>query len=547
VNIQLTERQRYDLEMLVSGGFAPLTGFLTERDYQSVLTQMRLANGALWPMPITLDLGDSLAARLSCGQSIFLCDAEGHQLARLVVSSIWQPDKTLEAQAVFGTTSPSHPGVHYLLTKTGRYYVGGEVLPVAEPRHADFQALRLTAQQLRDRFKALGWDRVVGFQTRNPMHRAHFELTCRAADQLAAKLLIHPVVGPTKPGDIDYRRRVRCYEKLMPYYRPNTAMLSLLPLAMRMAGPREALWHALIRKNFGCTHFIVGRDHAGPGVNEAGQPFYLPYAAQDLVAMHQNEAGIAMVPFQEMVYVRNKQCYLPANEVVEADDIARISGTEFRRRLQEGARIPEWFSFPEVLAALKHQKKSGCCIFFTGLSAAGKSTLAKALANHLEAAGKTVSLLDGDIVRQNLSKGLGFSREDRDENVRRVGYVATEIVKHGGVAICALIAPYKTVRDEVREKVEMLGDFIEVFVDTPLAVCELRDPKGLYQRARAGELKQFTGIDDVYEPPVNPEVRLDTSIMSVEECLSGLLDACLPVGGIVSRSRQADRLLPDPL
>jgi sulfate adenylyltransferase len=351
------------------------------------------------------------------------------------VEDIWQPDKKEEALQIFGADDDAHPGVYYLHSQAGPVYVGGRVYGVQPPHHYDFIKHRSTPAELREQFKKVGWRKVVAFQTRNPMHRAHQELTFRAAQQAEANLLIHPVVGMTKPGDVDHYSRVRCYQHLLDHYPVQTTALSLLPLAMRMGGPREALWHAIIRKNYGCTHFIVGRDHSGPGKNSKGADFYGPYDAQELVAMHEEEIGIKMVPFEAMVYVDEKAEYIPFSEVKESDTVRNISGTEFRRRLQEGLDIPEWFSFPEVVAELRRtyppKHKQGFTVFFTGLSGAGKSTIANALLTKLlEMGERPVTLLDGDIVGKNLSSELGFSKEHRNLNLTRIGYVASEIVKH---------------------------------------------------------------------------------------------------------------------
>ncbi len=512
----LTMRQLCDIEMLLNGAFSPLEGFLDEADYQSVLSKMHLTSGVIWPMPITLDVTPQFAEKLKEGDTIALRDGEGVLTATMEISSVYRPDRELEAKSVFGTTDTKHPGVSYLKTRSNEVYLGGKLRGVEAPVHYDFKHLRDTPKELRDRFQKLGWRRIVAFQTRNPMHRAHQELTFRAAKDVEANLLIHPVVGMTKPGDVDHFTRVRCYEHLLKVYPEQTTALSLLPLAMRMGGPREAVWHAIIRKNYGCTHFIVGRDHAGPGKDSNGKPFYGPYDAQRLMKELEKELDIAMVPFKNMVYVEDKAQYFPEDEIEPGARTLDISGTELRRRLQEGAEIPEWFSFPAVVAELRRthppRHKQGFTVFFTGLSGSGKSTVANALMVKLmEMGGRPVTLLDGDLVRKHLSSELGFSKEHRDLNIQRIGYVASEITKNGGIAICAPIAPYAATRKLVREMIEPLGGFIEVHVATPLEVCEQRDRKGLYAKARAGILKQFTGISDPYEVPENPEMRLDTT------------------------------------
>ncbi|MCU0908856.1 MAG: bifunctional sulfate adenylyltransferase/adenylylsulfate kinase [Rhodobacteraceae bacterium] len=519
----LSPRQLCDLELLMNGGFAPLKGFLGQADYDGVVAGMRLADGTLWPMPVTLDVSEAFAATVEPGQDIALRDAEGVILATMTVTDKWTPDRAREAVHVLGADDIAHPAVAYLHRKAGPVYLGGPVTGIQQPVHYDFKARRDTPNELRALFRKLGWRRVVAFQTRNPLHRAHQELTFRAAREAEANLLIHPVVGLTKPGDVDHFTRVRCYEAVLSKYPAQTTHLSLLNLAMRMGGPREALWHAIIRKNHGCTHFIVGRDHAGPGKNSAGKDFYDPYAAQEMVRAHQAEVGIEMVDFRQMVYVQEKAQYYPVNEVPEGSTVLDISGTELRRRLREGLEIPDWFSFPEVVAELRRtsppRSKQGFTVFLTGLSGSGKSTIANALMVKLmEMGGRPVTLLDGDVVRKHLSSELGFSKEHRDINIRRIGYVASEITKNGGIAICAPIAPYAATRAAVREMIEAYGAFLEVHVATPLEECERRDRKGLYKLAREGKIKEFTGISDPYEAPETPELRVNTEGLEVDYC-----------------------------
>ncbi len=524
----LTERQLCDLELLLGGGFSPLTGFMNRADLEAVMKDMRLADGTLWPMPITLDVSEEVAQGLSTGDSLALRDPEGVMLAVLHVEDVWQVDRAAEAKAVFGSTDEKHPGVAHLLRRTQPYAVGGRLEGLQLPFHYDFKTLRRSPAELRARFAKRGWRKVVAFQTRNPMHRAHFELTLRAARDLEANLLIHPVVGMTKPGDVDHYTRVRCYQALLDHYPQHTTDLSLLPLAMRMGGPREAVWHAIIRKNYGCTHFIVGRDHAGPGNDSSGEPFYGPYDAQELLRQHEEELGVEMVPFKMMVYAEDQDLYMPVDEVPEGTRTLSISGTELRDRLAGGREIPEWFTFPEVADELRKthppRARQGFTVFFTGLSGAGKSTVANVLlVKLLEMGGRPVTLLDGDIVRKNLSSELGFSKEHRDINIRRIGFVASEITKNGGIAICAPIAPYENVRQEVKETVAPGGGYILVHMATPLEVCEERDRKGLYAKARAGVIKEFTGISDPYEEPQDPDLYIDTSDLSPEEAANKII------------------------
>jgi sulfate adenylyltransferase len=524
----LTPRQICDLELLMNGGFHPLKGFQTEADYNRVVEEMRTADGTLWPIPITLDVSQKFADTIEPGQDIALRDQEGVILAILSVTDKWVPDKRREAEKVFGADDIAHPAVNYLHNVAGPVYLGGPVTGIQPPVHYDFRARRDTPNELRAFFRKLGWRRIVAFQTRNPLHRAHQELTFRAAKEAQANLLIHPVVGMTKPGDVDHFTRVRCYEAVLDKYPAATTHLSLLNLAMRMAGPREALWHGIIRRNHGCTHMIVGRDHAGPGKNSQGVDFYDPYAAQELFRQHEAEIGIEMVDFKQMVYVQERAQYEPRDEVEEGATILDISGTELRRRLREGLEIPDWFSFPEVVAELRRtsppRSKQGFTVFFTGLSGSGKSTIANALMIKLmEMGGRPVTLLDGDVVRKHLSSELGFSKEHRDINIRRIGYVASEITKNGGIAICAPIAPYAATRRAVREMVEQFGAFVEVHVATSLEECERRDRKGLYKLAREGKIKEFTGISDPYEVPENPELRVDTESVDVDYCAQQVL------------------------
>lgn len=524
----LGPRQLCDFELLVVGGFSPLRGFMARADYESVCTDMRLADRTLWPIPITLDVPQEVAAGLAPGASLALRDPEGVMLAVLHVDDVWQPDRAVEAQAVYGTTSRHHPGVAWLLDRSHAWYVGGTIEAIQPPTHYDFRSLRLTPADVREEFRRLGWSRVVAFQTRNPMHRAHYELTRRAAVETGAGLLVHPVVGLTKPGDVDHYTRVRCYRAVMDTYPKGSAMLALLPLAMRMGGPREVLLHAIVRRNYGCTHLIVGRDHAGPGNDGDGKPFYGPYDAQNMLRAHEAEIGVRMVPFRAMEYLASRDTYVPEDEVPAGETVLSLSGTQLRRRLQNGESIPEWFTFPAVASELRatHPPKArqGFTVFMTGLSGSGKSTIANVLlVKLLERGGRPVTLLDGDLVRHHLSSELGFSKEHRDLNIRRIGFVASEITRHGGIAICAPIAPYASTRRDVRQMIEPHGGFVLVHVATPLEVCEARDRKGLYAKARAGIIPQFTGVSDAYEPPTDASLVIDTRESSAEEAADQIL------------------------
>ena len=534
----LKDRQLFDLEMLMVEGFAPLRGFMTRTDYDSVVDDMRLKSGELFPIPVVLDVPESFPHEV--GERIVLCDQYGNPMAVMTIESRWHPDKDREVKEVYGTDDTLHPGVRYVMNQMHDVYIGGPVETVNLPKRHDFVDVRFTPAELKARFKERGWSEVVAFQTRNPMHRVHFELVRRAHEKTGLPVLVHPVVGMTREGDIDYITRVHTYRVVCEKYGKDFTQLALLPLAMRMAGPREALWHMIVRKNYGCTHLIVGRDHAGPGKNKEGEPFYGPYEARELAIRYQDEVGIRVVPSDELAYVPGRGEYVAADELEEGEETEGISGTEFRRRLFADEPIPEWFSFPESIAELKvgveKQRRRGVTLFFTGLSGAGKSTIASILASRLlELQDREVTFLDGDIIRNHLTSELGFSKEHRDLNVSRVGYVASEITKHGGIAICSLIAPYHTARQKARELVESHGTFIEVYVSTPLSVCEERDTKGLYEKARQGLITGFTGIDDPYETPGSAELVLDGGEGTPEQHAEAVIDH-LKARGFITRT-----------
>ena len=525
----LRDRQICDLEMILNGGFSPLNGFLNKENYENVLIDMRLSDGSVWPMPITLDVNSKFSKSISIGENITLKDKEGFSIAVLEVENKWEPDLYKEAELIFGTKDVSHPGVDYLLNYSNNIYIGGKVELIDLPHHYDYKDLRLSPKNLKQKFKDLGWDNIVAFQTRNPLHKAHVEMTLKALEDLDANLLIHPVVGMTKAGDVDHYTRVRCYQHVLNKYPKNKAILSLIPLAMRMGGPREALWHALIRKNYGCTHLIVGRDHAGPGLNKEGNPFYGPYDAQEMLQKFEEEIGIKMVPFKFLVYLPDENIYKPIDEISNDTNYKTVSGTELRDYLDKGKDIPEWFTYKEVANELQKSQppisKRGFTVFFTGLSGSGKSTLANGLLiKLLENGNKPVTLLDGDIVRTHLSSELGFSKEHRSLNVKRIGYVASEITKNGGIAICAPIAPYEKDRSYNRNLISKLGGYIEIHVSTSLEKCEERDVKGLYKLARKGVVKEFTGVSDPYEAPQNAELVIDSSDVDPEKLVEQIYD-----------------------
>ena len=543
----LSPRQSADLELILNGGFYPLSGFHTQAEYLSILNDMRLCDGTIWPIPIVLDVPETFAKNLQIAEKLSLLAPDNTILAELQISDIWQPDKSIEAKKVYGTEDNSHPGVDYLLRHTHAWYLGGNIIQRQVVPHFDFLALRQTPATLKAIFKQRGWEKIVGFQTRNPMHKAHFALTRRAAADINGQILLHPVVGPTQPHDIDYATRVQCYQKILPYYPAHTTLLSLLPLAMRMAGPREALWHAIIRKNYGCTHFIIGRDHAGPGLAANGKPFYDIYAAQKLVTAFEADIGISILVYPEIFFVKERQNYYFSHEILPTDTVLRLSGTQLRRALTQNTPIPAWFSFPEVIDVLKSATTSGCTIFFTGLSGAGKTTLAKALYSQLKLLGyHQLSLLDSDITRRTLATDLGFSKKDRHLNAQRLGFVACEVTKVGGIAICAAIAPFAASRDFNRQYISTHGTYIEIYVSTPLSECARRDVKGLYQQAYENKILNVTGIDDPYEPPQHPEITINTLKTTIPDSIEKIITYLRQVG-VLTRLEEKNKKTPQSL
>ncbi|HYE64861.1 MAG TPA: bifunctional sulfate adenylyltransferase/adenylylsulfate kinase, partial [Pyrinomonadaceae bacterium] len=534
-SLQLSDRSVCDLELLATGAFSPLDRFMGRQDYRQVLEQMRLTNGHLFPIPVTLPFDSQIEIKLD--QKIALRDARNELLALMRVEEIYEWNPVEMAQKVYGTQDLRHPLVTEL-HRWGKLNISGRLQVVRLPRHYDFKELRLTPVQTRAQLETFCRDHVIAFQTRNPLHRAHEEMTKRAIEERDGVLLLHPVVGMTKPGDINHYNRVRTYQVMAKrYYDPSRILLSLMPLAMRMAGPREALWHALIRRNYGANHLIVGRDHASPGTDSSGRPFYGPYDAQALVQKFSVELGIGVIPFREMVYLPDEGRYEEVSKVSARARTLSLSGTEVRDAyLNGGRKLPDWFTRPEVAEILNEsypaRHHQGVCVWLTGLSGAGKSTIAEILTVLLLERGRQVTLLDGDVVRTHLSKGLGFSKEDRDTNIRRIGFVAAEIVRHGGVALCAAVSPYREARNDVRNMMAR-GCFVEVFVDAPLEVCEERDSKGMYAKARRGELKDFTGIDDPYEPPLHAEITVETVSRPPEENARLLLDYLIRQGFVL--------------
>ena len=527
-SIDLTQRQLCDLELVLNGGFSPLDRFMGSAETASVVADMRLADDTFWPLPVTLDIDGRHAEELQTGEPLALRDSEGVMLAVMTVDEIFRPDREAEATALFGTSGVDGSGGRRFLRRTPEWAVAGRVEGLQLPVHYDFRELRLTPMELRRKFGRLGWRRVLAYQTHQTMHRAQQAATQHAAQDLGASLLIHPVVGLNQPGDVDHYTRVRCYQEILAHYPAFMTRLNLLPLAVRGGGPREAMLQAIVHKNHGCSHFMVETNGGGSVLEVLGEPGYDDAEAREAVAAHADDLGIDMVASTEMVWADNRKRYVPVTEVTADDRVPRMTGEDVRKRLADGREIPEWFSFPSVVRELRRRhpgrQSQGFTVFCTGLSGSGKSTIANGLrVKLLELGGRGVTLLDGDLVRKNLSSELGFSKEHRDLNIRRIGFVASEITRGGGVAICAPIAPYDSVRHEVREMVQPCGGFILVHVSTPLEVCEQRDRKGMYAKARAGIIKEFTGISDPYEIPEDADVRIDTSQVTPDEAVREVL------------------------
>ena len=527
-SITLNDHQLCDIELLATGVFSPLKGFMTRPDYEAVLDRMQLQDGTPWPIPICLGISKKQERLLEAGQSVAIRDPEGFLLAVMHIEEIWPIDKDREVNECLKTKDQCHPWVNYLFTKEGEYYAGGALEVLSLPLHYDFRQHRLTPLEVHRLYQKLGWKRIVGFQTRHPIHRAQFEIMLRAMRQARANLLLLPIVGLTLPDDLDYYTRVRCYQEVLKYYPPNTTLLNLLPFSVRMAGPREALMHAIIARNYGCTHFVVGHNHANPGNNMQGNPFYCNVSTSEMVREYADRIGIRILLFEEMVYLPFEDEFRTRDAVGKDMNTISMSGADIRMRIRTGRKIPDWATFPEVITQIRKAypppREQGFTVFLTGLSGAGKSTIARVIYSQmLELGDRPVTLLDGDIVRRNLSSELNFSKEHRDINVRRIGFVASEITKNRGIAICAPIAPYAFTRNEIRKSIEPHGGFIEVYVATPIEVCEQRDRKGMYAKARAGLLKGFTGVDDPYEVPEAPEVLIDTTRCAPDEAAQEIL------------------------
>jgi sulfate adenylyltransferase len=545
-SIQLTERAVCDLEMLATGAFSPLDRFMRQEDYESVLETMRLTTGHLFPIPITLSVDSEIAIHLD--HDIALRNNKNELLAVMTIEEAYKWDLEKTARRVFRTDDLRHPLVAEM-HRWGKTNISGPLKLLKVPARYDFRELRLTPAQTRTNLAALGRKNVIAFQTRNALHRAHEEITKRAIQARDGVLLLHPVVGMTKPGDVDHFTRVRTYKAMTArYYDPQRIVLALVPLAMRLAGPRESLWHAIIRRNYGANHLIVGRDHASPGNDSTGKPFYGPCEAQDFVEQFSEEIEVGVIRFNEVAYLPERDEYEEVSKL--SGDMKRIflSGSQVREDyLHAGKRLPAWFTRPEVAKILEQtyplRHKQGFCIWFTGLSGAGKSTTAEILTVLLLQNGRQVTLLDGDVIRTHLSRGLGFSKEDRDVNIRRIGFVAAEIVRHGGAVICAAVSPYRATRNDVRN---MVGNdnFVEVFVDTPLEVCEQRDTKGMYAKARRGEINNFTGISDAYEPPQRAEIVLDDVGRVAEENALFILEHLMREGFVKHANHKGIALWP---
>jgi sulfate adenylyltransferase len=541
--LRLDPRELADLELIAVGAASPLTGFLGEGDYASVVERLRLADGTVWPLPFTLAVPEDARVGVEPGAEVALHDSSGRLWGTIGVTDVFTRDPLHEARHVYGTEDPAHPGVAYLLARP-RTLAGGPVRVLPLPTDLPFAEHRLTPRALRAAIAERGWTRVAGFQTRNPIHRAHEHLT-KLALEFADGLVVHPLVGETKNDDVPAAVRFEAYETLLEaYYPPERTLLAAFPAAMRYAGPREALFHALARKNYGITHLIVGRDHAGVG------RYYGPYEAQQIFdRFDRAEIGVAPLLFEPTFFCHACDT-LASSRTCPHDETSRLelSGTRVREVLRGGGRLPVAFTRPEVAEVLRaHYARGvgdghahgtpapqaapgvsaggGYIVWLTGLSGAGKSTLAEALKARL-ADERAVEILDGDEVRTYLSKGLGFSKEDRDTNIRRIGYVARLLARNGVAVVTAAISPYREVRDEVRRLAEADGiPFIEVFASASIEALTARDVKGLYAKAIRGEIAHFTGVSDPYEAPLRPEVTAHSDRESVSSSLGRIVRA----------------------
>jgi sulfate adenylyltransferase len=529
LQLQLDQQSLADVECIGTGIYSPLTGFVTEDDYNSIVKDMRLSNGVLWPIPVSLAVTEDIAGKINPGSEISLWYKE-KIIAIMEVKDKFTPDKKEEARKVFGTEDEKHPGVKVVYNK-GSVYLGGPITLLNEVPHDDFRQYRLPPQQLREEFKRRGWKKVVAFQTRNPIHRAH-EYLMKVALEGVDGLLINPLVGATKSDDVPPDVRMKTYEIMKEKYFPSSRVaLAVFPAAMRYAGPREAIMHAIARQNFGCSHFIVGRDHAGVG------DYYGTYDAQRIFdTLKKDDLEIQTYNFEHAFYSLATEEMATAKTSPEGGKKLFLSGTKVREMLTNGELLPKEFTRPEVAEILreayrekKERRQRGVTVWFTGLSGSGKTTISRGVEQELKKRGFNVEVLDGDVIRQNLTKGLGFSKEDRDENIRRIGFVAHLLTRNNAIVLAAAISPYRNIRREVRQRV---GDFIEVYVDAPVEVCETRDTKGLYAKARSGEIKNFTGVSDPYEIPEAPEVVCYTDKESEQESVQKVIQKMEELGYI---------------
>jgi sulfate adenylyltransferase len=523
-SLDLSWKQICELELLLNGALSPLTGYMNQAERHSVLSGMKLPDGLFWPRPVMLVVSEKAAQNLAAGQTVALRDSEGVMPAILHISEVWPADP--EAEMALAEAS----GVPLARTQAeaGQFYVGGRLEGVTLPPRHDFLNLRLTPAEMREQFARLGWRKVMAYQPSQALHRPQYEFLLRTAMQQEANLLIHAVAGSDPVLESGHFALVRACQALMPRLPASTSMLALNPMTPWAAGPRKTLLKAIMARNYGCSQLVTGGETVLESLHKEssqrrGQD--TPNLSSDTVyAVAKESLGVTLLPFPRMVYVEDRDEWLP-EETVPADTRSEsMSGAELTRRLMQNIKVPEWFSFPEVLDEMRKayppRKQQGFTVFFTGLSGSGKSTIARALTVRLmEMGGRRVSLLDGDIVRTHLSSELGFSKAHRDINIRRIGFVASEITKHGGTAICAPIAPYQATRRAVRSMIEEWGGFLEIHVSTSVEVCEGRDRKGLYAKARAGLIPEFTGVSDPYEIPENAELTIDTTRYSVEEAV----------------------------
>jgi len=510
----LDDTQLGDLELIISGAFAPLTGFMGAADLAAVAAHGTLADGTPWPVPVRLSV-PAQAVPLDADHLV-LQDQEGSPLAVLAISE-WIPD---------GETTT----------------LAGPVTALRAPEHGPFRGLRrypadVRAELLDGAAAAAPAGRVPGavlaYVTRRPLHRRHIGQLRHHADLLNARLLLLPLV--TGPAEVVTRPEALVRTVLAASrYLPASTLVVPVPLARRDAGPDADLRaSAIVAAAYGATHLLAADDS---GLHDGGRNGTLSLP----------DAPISVIREAEWAYDPIREVWRPLALIEPGAERGELTDDEVGALLDSGDPIPAWFTQEEIAAELRRarppRRERGLVVFFTGLSGSGKSTIARGLAEALAERGdRTVSLLDGDHVRQLLSAGLTFSRSDRDRNIARIGYVAAEVARHGGIAICAPIAPYAAARAAAREMVTQTGDFMLVYVATPVEVCAARDRKGLYAKARAGLIDAFTGVSDPYEEPRDADLVLDTSAMKTADAVNAVLRLLITGGWLTEVPGQYEK------